>query len=123
MTIPQTDGGYTDSESKDLDDSSNDSNKNSGIKIVNEEYGIPLLLTNARSLLPKLHALKESFQSLSLNFSITETWFKGANLSGEIGGRCGPGVRHRLVPIQAASPKAHQERVRDNVCNWACGED
>ena len=42
-----------DSDSESEDDSSNDSYENNGIKIVNEEYGIRLVLTNARSLLPK----------------------------------------------------------------------
>ena len=79
--IPQTDGADTDQE--DETESSNDSSNISGINTVNEEYGIRLLPTNARSLMPKLDSLKDAFQSLCLNFaSITDTWFKGGSALG-----------------------------------------
>ena len=75
---PQVDGGYTDTELEDETDKDINSNVDNGIKLVDEEYGIHFLLTNARLLAPKLDSLKDAFQSLCLNFaSITETWFRG----------------------------------------------
>ena len=42
------------------------------------EHGARLLLTNARSLKPKIDSMVDAFQSLKLDFScITETWFRG----------------------------------------------
>ena len=75
-TIPQTDGADIDPDDK--AESNIDGSNNSGIKSVNEDYGIRLLLTNARSLMPKLDSLKDAFQSLCLNFArVTESWFRG----------------------------------------------
>ena len=39
---------------------------------------VRMMLTNARSLMPKVRSLKDAFQSLELHFAaITETWFRG----------------------------------------------
>ena len=49
-----------------------------GINIIKDEYSVRLLLTNARSLKPKIDLLKSAFSSLGLNLAcITETWYKG----------------------------------------------
>ena len=43
-----------------------------------EKNCVNIMLTNARSLLPKLKSLVDAFQSLELHCAaITETWFKG----------------------------------------------
>ena len=69
--IPQTDGAD--------DDDSEDEESNASIKIneVPSENCVSMLLTNARSLLPKTGALIDAFDSLKLDFAcITETWFR-----------------------------------------------
>ena len=50
-------------------------NDDDGINIIKDEYSVRLLLTNARSLKPKIDSLKSAFSSLGLNLAcITETW-------------------------------------------------
>ena len=54
-------------------DSANDTINN-----TDKDYGVRLLLTTARSLIPKIDSLIEAFHSLDLNVAgVTETWFKG----------------------------------------------
>ena len=76
----------------------------SGINgISDDENGLSCLLTNARSLLPKMDDLIDAFRSLNLNLAIvTETWFKG-----------GKALRDRLVDIEGASGIRVIHRSRD----------
>ena len=77
-TIPQVDRPNDYLEAEVRDSSSEFDSANTTINKIDNEYGVRLLLTNARSLKPKIDALVEAFQSLDLNAaSITETWFKG----------------------------------------------
>ena len=56
--------------------SSEDSNERE--RVVKSDSCARFLLTNARSLLPKMDSFNDAFQSLQLDFAlVTETWFKG----------------------------------------------
>ena len=100
--IPQVDGAYDDS---DLEDDENDFNNDSAsddgsIKQVKDQFGIRFLLTNARSLKPKIDSLVDAFTSLDLHFaSVTETWYKeGSQLNDdlvELEGKTGVRVLHQ----------------------------
>ena len=68
--------------------------------LAGSDYGVRFMLTNARSLIPKIDSLTDAFSSLQLHFaSITETWFKsGSALKGwlvDIEGRSGIRILHR----------------------------
>ena len=92
MSEPENGGGESDS-----------SNEDDQINVINDEYGIRLLLSNARSLLPKLDSLKDAFQSLDLNIAcITETWFKG-----------GAALKERLVDYEGATGIKVLHKSRD----------
>ena len=67
---------------------------------MNHEYEMRCLLTNARSLMPKMDSMVDAFRSLDLNFaSITETWFKGgkalSNKLTEVEGSSGIRILHK----------------------------
>ena len=96
--IPQVDGGQSDPDSD--DDEHEKCNENNGINGMNHENEIRCLLTNARSLMPKMDSMIDAFRSLDLNFaSITETWFRGgkalANKLTEVEGSSGIKILHR----------------------------
>ena len=104
LVIPQVDGAYYDSDLEDEDE--NDSNNDysacddGSIKQVKDQFGIRFLLTNARSLKPKIDSLVDAFTSLDLHFaSVTETWYKGGSRMNddivELEGRSGIRVLHR----------------------------
>lgn len=77
--IPQTDGGRSDPDSDNSDPEN--CREKSGINGLNDDYDLRCLLTNARSLMPKIDLMIDAFRSLSLNFaSITETWLKGGKV-------------------------------------------
>ena len=79
-SIPQVDGAYSEDEGEASKDDSSTSHSHSADQINhdNDHNCARLLLTNARSLLPKEDALVDAFQSLELHFAgIVETWFKG----------------------------------------------
>ena len=72
--IGQLDGNIDNDYESDLDSSSD----NVGINLIKNEYAVRLLLTNARSLRPKMDSLCDAFSSLGLNMAcITETWYRG----------------------------------------------
>ena len=93
--------GNEESECSDENDSVNDTINS------NSEYSVRLLLTNARSLTPKIDSLVEAFQTLDLNAaSITETWFKG-----------GKGLREGLRDLEGRSGIRVLHRSRDGRSN------
>ena len=51
---------------------------NNGNENTYNEHSMSFMLTNARSLKPKLDSMVDAFESLNLDFlCVTETWFKG----------------------------------------------
>ena len=75
--IGQLDGADDGDNSSDESKVENNSDDD-GINLIKDEYSVRLLLTNARSLKPKIDSLKSAFSSLGLNLAcITETWYKG----------------------------------------------
>ena len=86
-TIPQMDGAYDDiSESEDEDTTDDSIDSSTQINSANDINCARLLITNARSLLPKIDALTHAFDSLDLHIAgITETWMKnGSALKGRL---------------------------------------
>ena len=72
--IKQLDGNIDTCSESEMESSSD----NEGINLIKNEYAVRLLLTNARSLRPKIDSLNDAFGSLGLNIAcITETWYKG----------------------------------------------
>ena len=70
---------------------------------ISSEYSVRFMLTNARSLIPKLDSMVDAFGSLELNFaSVTETWFKG-----------GKALKDRLVDLEGQSGIRILHRSRD----------
>ena len=68
------DGGPDSSDESEIENSNDDS----GINTIKDDYSVRLLLANARFLKPKIDSLKSAFTSLGLNVAcITETWYKG----------------------------------------------
>ena len=100
--IQQTDGAYdnyTSVEDNMLDSDNNSLNSSINSGENNDDYCMNILLTNARSLLPKMDSLTDAFGSLRLQFAaITETWFKpGKGLNGcitDIEGATGIRILH-----------------------------
>ena len=93
--IPQVDGAYDDDLEEDDDtehDISVDNDNAAGINPVSvcNDQCARFLLTNARSVTPKIDSLCDAFESLKLHFScLTETWFKA-----------GKSLRERLVDLE-----------------------
>ena len=76
--IPQVDGAYSEEEDDITDSDENDTSSAEQINVTNDQSYARLLLTNPRSLLPKMDSLLDAFNSLDLHVAcITETWFKG----------------------------------------------
>ena len=78
--IPQVDGAYSEEEEdiSDNDESSTHSNSAEEINSDLDHNCARLLISNARSLLPKEGSLVDAFQLLDLHCAgITETWFRG----------------------------------------------
>ena len=62
-----------------------------------------MLLTNARSLKPKMNSLVDAFDSLALNFAcITETWYQG-----------GKALKDHLVEVEGANGIRILQKNRD----------
>ena len=71
--------------------------------MLEDKHAIRLLLSNARSLLPKIDSLKDAFRSLNLSFAcITETWFRG-----------GSSLRDTLVDFEGSTGIKILHRSRD----------
>ena len=74
--IPQFDGGAEPETNENISYDSDDSDR--GININTKKNCARMLITNARSLLPKVGSMVDAFQSLDLHFAcLTETWFRG----------------------------------------------
>ena len=74
--------GQLDGAADNVDDSSDESgtenNSDQEINKTRDEHVVRLLLTNARSLKPKIGSLHQAFGSLELDIAcVTETWYKG----------------------------------------------
>ena len=112
--ILQIDGNYdfTDSEEEDIENENEDElNDNDEGKINADlqfkETCARFLLTNARSLKPKIGALLDSFGSLNLYFAcITETWYAG-----------GRELRDHLTDIKGAAGIRILHKSRDGRTN------
>lgn len=68
--------------------------------LTEDDYCMNFLLTNARSLTPKIDSLLHAFGSLRLHFAcVTETWFRGGTLLeqslGDLEGASGVKTIHR----------------------------
>ena len=100
--------GHDDELENEESDCSTDDNDGVNDTINNtSEYSVRLLLTNARSLKPKIGSLVEAFQSLNLNAaSVTETWFKG-----------GKGLRDDLRDLEGRSGIRVLHKSRDGRSN------
>ena len=104
----QIDGAYDlpDEESEDeeengelLNDQENEINEDVQL---NETYA-RFLLTNARSVIPKIDSLKDAFASLRLHFAcVTETWYKG-----------GAALADHIVDVEGASGIRILHKSRD----------
>ena len=73
---------------------------NNGNGITCNEHSMSFMLTNARSLVPKLDSMVDAFESLELDFlCVTETWFKGgkelAATLRDLQGKSGLSVIHK----------------------------
>ena len=77
--ICQLDGDCGDGDSADEPENENENeNDDDGINLIKDEFAVRLLLTNARSLRPKVDSLSTAFSSLGLSVAcITETWYRG----------------------------------------------
>ena len=83
------------------------SNSNNDDNIINHDKKdktcARMLLTNARSLMPKIDSLIDAFDSLTLNFAcITETWYQG-----------GKALREYLVEVEGAKGIRILQKNRD----------
>lgn len=97
-------------------DSSGDSGEGERVgKSIKHDTCARFLLLNARSLIPKMDALADTFESLlHLDFAlVTETWFRGRKP-----------LRRALKDIEGASGirmKREQRRESKGLWCWWCG--
>ena len=106
--IPQVDGDFDVSESE--EENYNENNTESDISCDNDpisrpsdEYSARILLTNARSLLPKIDSLTDAFGSLDLHLAcITETWYRG-----------GKDLKEHLIDVERSKGIKILQKSRD----------
>ena len=97
---------------------------NNGNDITCSEHSLNFMLTNARSLKPKLDSMVDAFESLSLDFlCVTETWFKGGKeLAGAISdlqGKSGISIIHKSRDGRARTRGGGVAIASDsNSCNF-----
>ena len=95
--------GAADDDLESENSESNDEEVGASIKLNRNDHAVSLLLTNARSLKPKMMALRDAFDSLKLNVAcITETWYRG-----------GSELRDHLIEVEGASGLRILHRSRD----------
>ena len=85
------------------DDSNNSDNGEINFGLQFNESCARFLLTNARSIMPKMDSLKDAFGSLNLPFAcITETWYTG-----------GRDLRDHIIEVEGASGIRILQKSRD----------
>ena len=106
--VPQVDGDFDLPDSENENDSeinteSDNSCDNDTINRPSDEYSARILLTNARSLLPKIDSLTDAFGSLDLHLAcITETWYRG-----------GKELKEHLIDVEGSKGIRILQKSRD----------
>ena len=104
----QVDGSYDLPEEEEDESSENNDSTISDNGVINSDFQFNetcarFLLTNARSIMPKIKSLQDAFQSLNLHFAcVTETWYAGSRE-----------LRDHIVDVQGESGIIILQKSRD----------